>query len=286
MANRRQLAASLDSDIMAIYHRYVNWISQIACLDWHSMTLKQRAYEHIRSRLLSGQLSPGSQLRNRALAEEIGVSQIPVREAISQLVSEGLAEFRPRLGAFVVELRTRDLEELYDLREALECHAVAKAVERRSDESLEDLERHTELLQRIVDEVDRAAKTAWTVEQIDAWMMAEAGFHLALLRTAGNRRAMKTVSDLRIMTQIFGRRWRHPSLDELRTVCREHKMLVDAIRRSDAAAACELMRKHLRRGCRISVEQLDRAMMDEAASQAADSALLRKKIQDMEERSR
>ena len=72
-------------------------------------TLKQRAYNHIRRQVMTGRLSPGARLCNRGLAKEIGVSLIPVREAISQLVSEGLAEHRPRLGAFVVRVGREEL---------------------------------------------------------------------------------------------------------------------------------------------------------------------------------
>ena len=81
-------------------------------------TLKQRAYEYIRRQLLNGELSPGSRLCNRTLAEQIGMSFIPVREAISQLASEGLIEHRPRLGAFVLDPSREQIEELYDFREA------------------------------------------------------------------------------------------------------------------------------------------------------------------------
>ncbi len=231
-------------------------------------TLKQRAYDHIRRQLVAGRLSPGARLCNRGLAQEIGVSLIPVREAISQLVSEGLAEHRPRLGAFVVRVGREELEELYDLREALECHAVAKAVNRLTQAELAEMDDYNAELADIHRELLHGDGCHWSVEQIDRWMMADAALHMTLLRAAGNRRALKTVSDLRLMTHIFGRRWSVRPVDDLAEICREHEQIVAALRQRDAAAAVAVMREHLRRGCRLALAQFGRRRMDEAAGRA------------------
>ncbi|MCG8586726.1 MAG: GntR family transcriptional regulator, partial [Pirellulales bacterium] len=113
-------------------------------------TFKQRAYEHIRQGMLTGRLLPGARLSNRALANEIGASLIPVREAISQLVSEGLAEHRPRMGAFVMQVDREELAELYDLREALECHAIRRAVADLTDVDLEEMQRSNDQLSELM----------------------------------------------------------------------------------------------------------------------------------------
>src|SRR5271169_1260355 len=98
--------------------------------------LKIHAYEHIRKRLLSGDLAPGASLSPALLAKEIGISHTPVREAISQLESEGLVERLPRLGARVRLIDRRELEELFELRETLEADAAAWAAERISEEQI------------------------------------------------------------------------------------------------------------------------------------------------------
>ncbi len=232
-------------------------------------TLKQRAYNHIRGQLIAGRLSPGARLCNRTLAKEIGVSLIPVREAISQLVSEGLAEHRPKMGAFVLDVGREELEELYDLREALECHAAAKAVGRLTQAELAEMDDCNAELAGIRRELLQGDGRHWTVEQIDRWMMADAGLHMTLLRAAGNRRSLKTVSDLRLMTHIFGRRWEIRPVDDLDEICRQHEQIVAALRRGDAAGAADVMREHLRRGCRLALAQFGRRRMDEAAGQAA-----------------
>ena len=231
-------------------------------------TLKQRAYNHIRRQLIAGRLAPGARLCNRTLAKEIGVSLIPVREAISQLVSEGLAEHRPKMGAFVLDVGREELEELYDLREALECHAILKATSRLTQAELAEMDDCNAELAAIRRSLLDGTSDHWTAEQVDRWMMADAGLHMTLLRAAGNRRALKTVSDLRLMTHIFGRRWEIRPVDDLDEICRQHEQIVTALREEDAAGAAAVMREHLRRGCRLALAQFGRRRMDEAAGQA------------------
>lgn len=248
-------------------------------------TLKQQAYHHIRQQLLAGQLPPGSRLCNRSLAQQIGVSLIPVREAISQLVSEGLAEHRPRMGAFVVQFGREDLEELYDLREALECHAILKAVHRLSEAELAEMEAHNRQLDDIRNVLLKGDGEHWSIEQMDSWIIADAGLHLTLFRAAGNRRALKTVADLRVMTHIFGRRWEVRPVDDLEVICRQHAQVIAALRERDPTAAVAVMREHLHRGCQISLEQFERRRMYEAARQSqspANAGVLQDRLHQLE----
>ncbi len=221
-------------------------------------TLKQRAYEHIRQKLISGRLPPGSRLCNRELAEEIGISFIPVREAINQLTSAGLAEYKPRLGAFVMEPSREEIEELYDIREALECHAVGKAAGRIRDARLTEMQKYNDQQAAVVRELNDAASLKWDIGQIDRFNLADAGFHITLLRAAGNHRALKIVNDLRVMAHVFGHRNEDRPLDGLGSICEEHGRLVEALRRGDADEAKLVMIEHLRRGLHNALEAYDR----------------------------
>ena len=90
-------------------------------------TLAEKSYDYIRKRLAGGDLPPGKRLVNRVLADEIGVSVIPVREAIHRLASEGLVEHVPGSGSFVRKTDLHDLDNLYVLRDALESCAAGEA---------------------------------------------------------------------------------------------------------------------------------------------------------------
>src|SRR5580658_11203182 len=92
----------------------------------------------LRADILAGRLAPGSRLRQDAIAIEYGVSHIPVREAFRRLEAEGLVSIRPHHGAIVTSLSASEIEELYEIRVALECAAMRAAVPRMSAESLRE----------------------------------------------------------------------------------------------------------------------------------------------------
>src|SRR6478672_4759173 len=95
-----------------------------------NLTLWQRVYDHLRTEIRAGRLEPGAELAEVALAEQLGVSRGPIREAIGRLASEGLLTVRPRRGAVVSSLSKEEFLELYQVREALELMAVKLAVPR------------------------------------------------------------------------------------------------------------------------------------------------------------
>src|SRR4051812_50159165 len=106
-----------------------------------TVTTEKKAYEHLRRKLALGTLTPGSRVSAIAVAKEIGVSATPVTQAMRRLEFEGLIELVPHLGTFVKKPDPREIEELYDLRIALETHAIAKAIPRLTEQDLAELER-------------------------------------------------------------------------------------------------------------------------------------------------
>lgn len=211
--------------------------------------LKQFAYTHICDKLAEGQLTPGSRLSNRALAQEIGISPIPVREAISRLQSEGLIEHRGGLGAFVPEPDSDELQDLYDQREALECHAIRKVSGYLDDETLAQIAHCVDALEAIVDKVEQTGKSVWNVQLKKRWGELDATFHDTLLRAAGNRRSLKTVANLRLVSRIFGKHVAQENVVTLRRTLGEHRKIYEALKRSDADAAHDAMAEHIRNGC-------------------------------------
>src|ERR1700760_1132275 len=114
-----------------------------------SQTLKARAYQHILSKIAAGGVRAGGRLSAAALAKELGVSHIPVREAISQLHSEGLIDQVPRKGAFARRPERSELVEMIELRSVLECNAAAQAALRIDDAQIYDLEKQVRLLEEL-----------------------------------------------------------------------------------------------------------------------------------------
>ena len=221
-------------------------------------SLKQRAYEHIRKKLLTGEFPPGVRLSNRALAKELGISFIPVREAISRLGSEGLVDLRPGVGCFVVRPSRQELEEIYDIREALECHAVEKALGRLTRADLAEMTRWTDVMARVAGKLNGSTQGRDVGSLVEEWVQADTSFHLAFLHAAGNNRAAQIVQGLRTMAHIFGGAWKLLPLHDLKRVCRDHREIVRALREGDGDRARSALARHIRKGLQDVLLTLDR----------------------------
>jgi len=227
-----------------------------------SRSIRQRAYDYIRRRAMTGSLAPGTRLSIRQVARQLEVSAIPVREALTQLVSEGLLEHKPGVGIFVVELAPDELAELCDLREALECHAIRKMAPLADSTLVEQLQRYKTAMEGVIEQIQRASGENWNTPQMDAWTLADAQFHMAILKAAGNRRTLKIVSDLRVLTYSLGHRDRRRTVERLQRADAEHGEILDAIAAHDAPAAEQAMAHHLAQGSRATMEALQRQRME------------------------
>lgn len=238
-------------------------------------TLKERAYTRIKSMLIEGALAPGQRLSNRKLATELGVSMIPVREAITQLASEGLVDYRAGEGCFVSKQSREDLIDVYDLREALECHAVTRAASLAGPEHIQALQDANDTMASAARQLEKEQKrspltpgaqtgveTPWPAELVAAWLDADTRFHWTIFQAAGNKRSLETVQKLRLLTQIFSTRFKRRKIQDLKLTLEEHAQIIDALTRHDPAAAAVTMSKHIRRGRDQALKRFDIARLD------------------------
>ncbi len=214
-----------------------------------SVSFKDRAYQHIRSKLLRGGFVAGERLSEEALAEEIGISRTPVREALNRLASEGLAKQLPHYGVFVRKFEHDELAELYDLREILESYAAGHAAERRTKSQMAKLEAICNDMKKAVHEF--RASSELSPDLTERQSMLDAKFHAALFEAADCPQTTKVALQLRLLTQLCGRKQFMPGENVLRILAktlREHMALVRAMKRRDSAAARSWMSRHLQRG--------------------------------------
>ena len=204
----------------------------------------QRIYAEIRARIISGELPFGERLRERDLADELDASRVPVREAIVRLEAEGFVETAPRRGASVVRLSLADVQELYDVRLALEVQAARLAARRAA--SGEPTTSMTEALAA----ADRLLATGPDA----AIAEANAAVHDEILRLAGN----SLLSSM--MRPVVGRdRWIFGIISTQRNAfqtCREHHQLCDAIACGDAELAGAIAYAHIEGGRHPTLEAL------------------------------
>ncbi|WP_417667479.1 GntR family transcriptional regulator [Roseibium sp.] len=191
------------------------------------------AYDRLKADILQSQLPPGFQAPEPDIAERLGMSRTPVREALIRLEADGLVELVPRRGAKVLALSLHDLVEIYDLLIALEPAALAKLAGKPVDpEDLEELEQY-------VNDMEKAE----AADDLDAWGDADEKFHRKLLTLSGNRRLAEYTGNL--MDQAHrGRLVLLRLHKEPIGSVQEHRDLLAAILSGDAAAASELARNH------------------------------------------
>nr|WP_277999002.1 GntR family transcriptional regulator [Moorella sulfitireducens] len=195
--------------------------------------LREIVFEALREAIINGQLKAGERLMEVQLAEEMGVSRTPVREAIRKLELEGFIVMVPRKGAYVADLSTKDIADVFEIRSALESLAAGLACERITEEELDELER---LLIKVADCV--AAKDLETLVEIDTQ------FHEVLYRASRNDRLVQIINNLREQIQRFrttslGTPGRMPEALE------EHKQLVEAITARNVELARRLAQEHI-----------------------------------------
>lgn len=208
--------------------------------------LRLRAYGHIQAKMLAGQLLPGAVVSEQSIAEELGMSRTPVRDAIRHLEREGMLAPVPRYGTVVRDLDRRDLADLFELREALEPFAVARATGRLSREDVAALVGFCQEIRALATGLGRSRGQALDAQGMRRLLEADMAFHLTLLRAAGNPRLLKIVSDSRLLAGVLGARRQEHTRDVLLHTCREHDAILRAAAAGDARTASRLMAKHIR----------------------------------------
>ena len=209
----------------------------------------QKAYGHLRNRVTSGELAPGTRLVTRNIAKEIGTSLNPVREAIGRLASEGIIEHVPGAGAFVRNPDRQELIELYGMREAIEVFAAAEAARLISEPEINDL-------QALCDEFHKIAKAIQsrgeaTREESHRWYDLTVHFHQILVDAAHNRYLSKALNQYRLVSGIFEAHRQRRTTETLSTVAitwGRLTRLVRALRKRDPEAASALVRHMIRAG--------------------------------------
>jgi DNA-binding GntR family transcriptional regulator len=194
----------------------------------------EQVAERLRLRILSHTMSPGSWIDEQWLCAEYGISRTPLREALKVLATEGLVTMKPRRGAYVTEMSERDVIEVYHLLSLLESDAAGEVARHAGEGDMADLAKLHSGLEGAVHDRER-------------FFALNEAFHLRILEIAGNRWRRQVVADLRKVMKLN----RHHSLfreGRLAESLNEHRALMGALARRDAAAAESLTREHFRNG--------------------------------------
>ncbi|MCW1923410.1 GntR family transcriptional regulator [Luteolibacter arcticus] len=222
--------------------------------------LPKQVHGAIRTKLLDGSLSPGSRLDYKLLAKELGVSTTPVREAVTQLASEGFVELVPRLGAVVRSLNQNSAREFYEVREAVETFAALKAAERLSPRHLEMLRKQLDIMERLFAEVRDRGGDKLDAPALYEFLDADLAFHKTILLGARNPALARTVEESHIQSRIFFADRGIHDLVRLRLACEQHGAILAALEIRDGRGASEAMRHHIQTSLQFTLDHLETAI--------------------------
>ncbi|MGY0194210.1 GntR family transcriptional regulator [Leptothrix sp. BB-4] len=196
--------------------------------------LYQDVAERLRQQIFNRELEPGSWIDEQKLASDYGISRTPLREALKVLAVEGLVTMKVRRGAYVTEMSTEDVRQVYHLLALLESDAAASVARHADEAQLASLRSLHEQLER-------------EVHQREFFFATNEAFHMQILALAGNRWQQQMISDLRKVMKLN----RHHSLfKEGRLVesLDEHRAIMRAFEARDAEAVRRLMQAHFDNG--------------------------------------
>ncbi|NLV16778.1 MAG: GntR family transcriptional regulator [Syntrophomonadaceae bacterium] len=195
--------------------------------------LRELVFDALKDAIVRGALKPGDRLMEVQLAEELGVSRTPVREAIRKLELEDLAVMIPRKGAYVSSMSLKDIADLFEIRVALEVLAAGLAAERITHEELEDLERILVMKSESIEETD-----------FDRLIEIDVKFHDGLYKASRNEKLAQIINNLH--EQIY--RFRRTSLaspGRMKEALEEHRKIVEAISQRNIVLAQALAQEHI-----------------------------------------
>jgi DNA-binding GntR family transcriptional regulator len=199
------------------------------------VSLKQQVTEILRNTIAAGDLLPGSLHSVRELAQRLGVSRTPVREALIDLSSRGMVRFERNHGVRILQTTLHDLDEIFEIRLLLEVPASKRAVERLDEVGIRSL-------RSAFDSMERAA-TAGDEPRMWKW---DRTFHHTLLTLSGNRRLADYVDSLRDMVLMRGATTTAGRARTLTQVVDEHRDILECIVKKDAAGAANALQAHIK----------------------------------------
>jgi len=195
--------------------------------------LGEIVFDYLRESILKGEIKPGERLMEVAIAEKLGVSRTPVREAIRRLEKENFVRMIPRRGAFVADLTTKDIKDVLELRKELEGFASYLAAMRMDDSDKRYLKT---IMEGFIE----------SLEQKDRYGMLEKDneFHELIFKASGNNKLIDIVLDLHDQFQRF-RLIYFNEFDNYLELMTSHKKIYDAIVAQDAVEARKYAEEHI-----------------------------------------
>ena len=198
--------------------------------------LGTQVFEQVKGMILGGEIPPGRRVIENEVADSMGISRTPVREAVHRLAAEGFVIPLPKGGYAVRGLTLSGVEETFDIRSTLESFAASLAAKRFADEELLPLEKKIEEFQRCLERNDLSELTRINTD-----------FHELLYALSRSPRLIKMIHDLRDDIFLL-RKVMLNSADMARLSNKDHREMIRAMKKRDSGKVEKLVKKHILRG--------------------------------------
>ena len=199
--------------------------------------MREQVYEILRDEICRGVYPPGTRLQEADLTEHLNVSRSPVREALRQLVSDGLLLEIPNKGVYVKEFTVKDIEEIFDLRVLLESYSIFHSAGHITSSRLE------RLLRILAD-----LESSFADGDLEAYTVSDEKLHTQIVRLADNSLVNDTYERVRSMNQQF-RVLSLMSPKRFRESLDEHRTIIHSLATGDIRTADSVNRRHLQLAC-------------------------------------
>lgn len=215
-------------------------------------TIPAMVADYIAGKIITGEYVGGQQIRQEAIADELGVSRIPVREALLQLEAEGLVVIRTHRGAIVASLSVDDAVDLFDTRLLLEPFLIRKAMARMSIHDVDNAERALQAYEAAIGHGDpkELSRLNWS-------------FHTALLAPSMRPRSIAMLQTLYSSADRYLRLQIEPVKAQAKALA-EHQAIFQAYRERNVAETARLLKSHIEDAAREIVSQVQAASVDQA----------------------
>lgn len=205
--------------------------------------LRDVVFENLREAILEGKLKPGQRLMEVQLAEQLGVSRTPVREAIRKLELEGLVVMLPRKGAYVANMSLKDVIDVLEIRASLEGLAASLAAERINPDDIKKLEKIAKEFEELT-----------IASDVDTLLKKDVEFHECIFKATNNKKLHQLINSL--WEQVYRFRVTYISdYDSSLSIVNEHKLILDAIKKGDNELAKKYAREHIEKAEQFMIER-------------------------------
>lgn len=210
------------------------------------MPLRDVIFNTLRDAIVSGDLKPGERLMEVSLAEKMGVSRTPVREAVRRLEMEGLVTMTPRKGTHVAELSVKDIMDVLEVRAALDRLATELAASRTRPENIRQLE-----------SIHRQYIAYLQKENLQGAIKKDVEFHDAIYHASGNNKLISVAANLR--EQIYRFRVLYmKDFSNAEDVLTEHEQILQALTDKDPGRAGQLAQEHIEHQQQTIIQRVEK----------------------------